>query len=102
MELLFSYSIFAVMWQMIVGSLTKNDKSDVKALSEKSEAFLSSSMFGSGLANAYPFLRFVFPESTGHTAQMDFFNTCNKVAEVSYVRWLMILCNYSLVMVECI
>ncbi|XP_035714122.1 farnesoate epoxidase-like [Folsomia candida] len=82
--LLFNKSILAIMWQMIVGRLSREDEPLIDTLSEKGNKFAQSSLFGAGIVNVFPFLRFVFPNLLGYNMQMDFFNTCNKVAKNSH------------------
>ncbi|XP_035713643.1 cytochrome P450 2K6 isoform X1 [Folsomia candida] len=80
-ELLYNDSILSIMWQMIVGRLSPEDEPSIKILSEKGDAFVRVSVFGTGIVNAFPFLRFIFPNALGYNVQMDFFQTCNSIAQ---------------------
>ncbi|OXA44400.1 farnesoate epoxidase [Folsomia candida] len=79
-ELLFNNPILSIMWQMVVGRISPNDEPHLKLIGEKGYAFIRASIFGTGIVNAFPFLRFVFPKALGYDVQMDFFKTCNAIA----------------------
>lgn len=85
-SLLFNPSIMTILWEIIVGPASPKDTEVIKRLTETSQAFLQSSVVGTGLINAYPFLRKIFPKILGYNVQMDFFNSCNNIAKV---------CNYN-------
>ncbi|XP_035702590.1 methyl farnesoate epoxidase isoform X2 [Folsomia candida] len=78
-ELLFNTPILSIIWQMVTGRLALEDKPDIQILSEKGDGFVKSGIFGAGIVNAFPVLRFIFPKALGYDVQMDYFNTCNKV-----------------------
>lgn len=67
---------------MVTGRLALEDKPDIQILSEKGDGFVKSGIFGAGIVNAFPVLRFIFPKALGYDVQMDYFNTCNKVGGV--------------------
>ncbi|XP_021961917.1 farnesoate epoxidase [Folsomia candida] len=79
-ELLFNNSILSIMWQMVVGRISPEDEPYLKLIGEKGDAFIRASVFATGIVNAFPFLRFIFPKALGYNLQMDFFKTCNEIA----------------------
>ncbi|OXA45059.1 farnesoate epoxidase [Folsomia candida] len=80
-ELLYNSAILSIMWQMIVGRLSPEDEPSIKIISEKGDAFNRTSIFGAGIVNAFPFLRYIFPDALGYNVQMDFFKECNTIAK---------------------
>ncbi|OXA44558.1 Farnesoate epoxidase [Folsomia candida] len=84
-DLLFHPSILTIMWQMCVGRLDPDDMPKIKILSEKGDRCLQSGVFGTGIVNAFPFLRRVFPNLLEYNIQMDYFNTCNAIAKRMYL-----------------
>lgn len=84
-DYLFHQPILTIMWQMVVGRLTEDDKAQVKLISEKAERFVKSGVVGMSIANAFPFLRYVFPTWLGRTAQVYFFQACKTIGKVSSV-----------------
>ncbi|XP_021961918.1 farnesoate epoxidase [Folsomia candida] len=79
-ELIFNNPILSIMWQMVVGRISPEDEPYIKLLAEKGDAFVRSGILGTGIVNAFPFLRFVFPKALGYNVQMDYFNTSNTIA----------------------
>lgn len=61
----FIVPVFNVAWRMITGHNSKDDDVYIKQLLLKSEVMLATGIFGAGLINAFPFLRFLIPEFTG-------------------------------------
>ncbi|XP_035713828.1 farnesoate epoxidase isoform X2 [Folsomia candida] len=83
-DYLFHQPILTIMWQMVVGRLTEDDKAQVKLISEKAERFVKSGVVGMSIANAFPFLRYVFPTWLGRTAQVYFFQACKTIGKKLY------------------
>ncbi|XP_035713844.1 farnesoate epoxidase isoform X2 [Folsomia candida] len=77
----FHQPILTTMWLMIVGRISEDDKAHLTLISETTERFIKSSVLGPSLVNAFPFLRFVFPNWLGHKVQMDFFRTCTSIGK---------------------
>ncbi|OXA45255.1 Farnesoate epoxidase [Folsomia candida] len=73
--------IQTTMWLMIVGRLSEDDQAHVKLISEKGERFMKSGILGPSLVNAFPFLRYVFPNWLGYKVQMDFFRSCTSIGK---------------------
>ncbi|OXA45130.1 Farnesoate epoxidase [Folsomia candida] len=85
----FHQPIQTTMWLMVVGRLSEDDKEDIKLIIDTEERFIKSGVLGPSVVNAFPFLRFVFPNWLGHKVQilaesalqMDFFQTCNSIGK---------------------
>lgn len=84
-ELLFSPAILSIMWQLMVGRISKADEPLINVLSENINKFVLSSAFAAGLVTAFPVLRHIFPRWTGYNVQMAFFTVSHEIAEVSNI-----------------
>jgi hypothetical protein len=79
---LFVLPVFKIMWQMIAGSCTNEDLKVISKLLHLSELSIRKGVFGAGIVTAYPFMRFIIPETTGHVYQMDFYKAAHVAAKV--------------------
>ncbi|OXA47347.1 putative cytochrome P450 303a1 [Folsomia candida] len=85
-ELLFSPAILSIMWQLMVGRISKADEPLINVLSENINKFVLSSAFAAGLVTAFPVLRHIFPRWTGYNVQMAFFTVSHEIAENLYAE----------------
>lgn len=81
-EQLFSPTVLSILWQLIVGRISKEDEPIIKVLADKGNKLVTSSAVSVGLGHAFPILRYLFPNWSGYNVQMDFNNTCHQVARV--------------------
>src|SRR5665811_257162 len=85
-ENIFIISIVKLVWQMITGHCTEEDELVIARLLVKSELALRKGVFGAGIVTAFPISRFIIPETTGHAAQMAFYQDAHVAARVSYFK----------------
>ncbi|XP_021962189.1 cytochrome P450 2B6 [Folsomia candida] len=85
-ELLFSPAILSIIWQLVVGRISRADEPAINLLSYHLNKFALSSAVGAGLVNAFPVLRYIFPRWTGYKEQMAFFNASHEIAKNLYAE----------------
>ena len=74
-----------IMASLLMGRRQSYEDKDLQKLLKDNMDFVKNGVFGAGLLTAYPFLRFVFPDSLGYKTQMKAVEGIQGYAKVTYI-----------------
>ena len=80
----FHLSFANIMASLVMGARRSYEDKDLQKLLKDSVDFVKNGVYATGLLNAYPFLRFIFPDSLGYNTQMKAAEGIGGYAEVRY------------------